>query len=150
MKKIETNYGANKFTVTQKMFDLWYEMFSHYDPNGFKLAVEEYMRTSEFPPNIAGINNIYQKLSDSREHLKNILMARYKWVAYWLEESPNKDSYRAFVNYVCKFPMNEREKVADELAYKMVAYWNNCAERGVPKQARFNVKEYIEDLNNEC
>ena len=147
MKRIETNYGANKFTVTQQMFDLWYEMFADYDPKGLKAAIDKYMKSSEFAPNVASINNTYQKLADEREHLERVIIAKYKWVAHWFEEQPNIESYNAFMNYVCKFPVSAREGVAENLALKAVQYWNNCCENGVPEQARFTVKEYVEKLN---
>lgn len=147
MKRIETNYGVAKFNANQQVFDLWYEMFSKHDPNGFKIAVDEYMRTNEFAPNIAGINKIYQRLSDEREHLEKIIKAKYKWVAHWFEEPLNVDTYKDFVDYVCHFPMSERESVAENLAYKLVAYWNDCAERGVPKEARFSISEYLRSRN---
>lgn len=150
MKRIETNYGKAKFNVTQEVFDLWYEMFSKYDPNGFKVAIDEYMRTNEFPPNIAGINKIYQKLDDEREHIAQVIRAKYKWVARWFEEQPSAETYKLFVNYICSFPVIEREKQAEELAYQLVAYWNECAEQGMPINKRATIKELLKERLHEC
>lgn len=149
MKRIETNYGKAKFNVTQEVFDLWYEMFSKYDPNGFKVAIDEYMRTNEFPPNIAGITKTYQKLDDEREHIAQVVRAKYKWVARWFEEQPNIETYKLFATYVCSFPVAEREKQAEELAYQLVAYWNMCAEKGMRREARFTIKEFLQEKMNE-
>ena len=59
MIRLETNYGKDRFKITKQMFELWYEMFSDYDPEGIKASVSEYIRTNEFPPTVASINNIY-------------------------------------------------------------------------------------------
>lgn len=149
MIRLELNYGKDKFKITKPMYELWFEMFKDYDPKGLKAAIDKYMMTSEFAPNVASINNTYQKLADEREHLERVIIAKYKWVAHWFEEQPNIESYNAFMNYVCKFPVSAREGVAESLALKAVQYWNDCCENGVPEQARFTVKEYVEKLN-EC
>jgi hypothetical protein len=150
MQRIENNYGTSKFNVTQPMFDLWFDIFKDYDVMGFKCAVDEYLKTNEFAPNIAGINKIYQKMVEERDITSHICKAKYKWVARWFEQKPNWDSYKAFLGYVCKYSFDKREKVAESLASKLIAYWNDCDAKGIPIEDRMTIEGFIKELDDEC
>ena len=63
MKKLETNYGKDRFLINQEMFDLWYEVFSDCEAEGLKLAVINCMKDCEYAPNIAKLMKCYKELS---------------------------------------------------------------------------------------
>ena len=140
--RLKANYG-DRFDMGQEVFDLWSEIFADCVPEGFKASVDEYMRTNEFPPSIASIRKIYDEKKAYREELAKFLTAKYRWVTCWFEEEPDKEAYKMFVDYVCRFPKQERKKVAQDIAYDAVAWWNDCIERGVPLSKIGTFKDYL-------
>ncbi len=145
MIRLETNYGKDRFKITKQMFELWYEMFSDYDPEGIKASVSEYIRTNEFPPTVASINNIYERKKEYRERMNTLISDKYRWVAMWFNESFDKETRKVLADYTMSFPKDKREKALSDIAHDAVAYWNECNEKGILEKDRKSFKEFIEE-----
>ena len=139
MIKLERNYGSDRFKITQQMFELWAEMFKDYSEEGFKVSVDEYIKTSEYPPTVASISKIYKEKEAYREELRSYLKNKYIWVSKWYEEEPTQEGFSEFCRYIMKFPKNDRMAKADEVTRKAISFYNN-------KQNQKTFKEYLEGL----
>ena len=129
MMRIEQNYGVERFKITQEMFELWHEMFKDYDEEGFKVSVDEYMRTNEYPPTVGSIAKIYKAKDDYRKEILSYLKSKYIWVCRWLEEKPTQNEFSWFCRYIMSFEKRERKNKADELVRKTIAEYNNTQEK---------------------
>ena len=144
MARIETNYGKERFRVSQPMFDLWYEMFADCETMGFKASVDKYIMTSDYPPTVAGIRKIYEELKANRKHLVSVINSNYRTAITWFEEQGDDETYSAFTNYVCRFPEDMRENKAKELACRVIAYCVNRDDNKMAKEQRISLKSFIE------
>ena len=140
MGRLETNFGKDRFKVTQSLFDLWYEMFQDLDENGIKASVDEYIKTSEYPPTIASIMKIYNAKKEYREHLRRFIKAKYTWVYKWFEEEMSEDVYQKLIDMVFSYPKEVREKVMTDFAYEATSYYTNNALIG----KKVTVGEFLE------
>lgn len=132
LKKLETNFGKERFKVTQPMFELWAEMFKDLNEDGIKASVDEYIRTSEYPPNIASIMKIYNAKEQARDELSKFLKMKYAWMCRWYGEGKNDTDYKQIVAFVIKHPASERKTAIDEMCREAVAFYNDCLENGEP------------------
>ena len=139
MIKLEQNYGKDRFKITQQIFDLWSEMFKDYSEEGLKVSVDEYIKTSEYPPTVASIAKIYREKSEYREELRSYLKNKYIWVSKWYEEEPTQEVFAEFCRYIMRFPKDDRKSKADEITRKAISYYNN-------KQNQKTFREYLEGL----
>lgn len=128
MMRLEQNYGKDRFKITLELFNLWYEMFKDCAEEGLKVSVDEYLRTSEYPPTIASIMNIYKSKSEYRKEISEYLKNRYVWVCRWIDECPTQETYRLLCRYIFKFPKEERKKQVEELIRKAMIYYNETQE----------------------
>lgn len=141
MGRIELNYGKERFKVDQDMFDLWYEMFSDCDENGFRLAVDKYMKENEFAPNIAGIMKCYRTLEDEKNDLKETIKHQYTTMRCIWGEEYDKDTFNEIVNYVMRFPKNMRKVEMIELQQRACSFAHDCDVCG--RVIRPTIKEYV-------
>ena len=125
LKKLESNYGKERFKVTQPMFDLWSDMFKDYNEEGLEVSVNEYILTNEYPPSVASIAKIYKVKDEYRRNLLSYLKNRYIWVCRWIEEKPTHDTFVLFRDYALKFPQQEREMRVERLIDKVIDYYND-------------------------
>ena len=129
LERLERNFGKERFKVTQPMFDLWSELFADYEEEGLKVSVDEYLRTNEYPPTIAGIANIYKAKDDYRKSFKSYLKGRYIWVCRWIEEKPTKETFSLFCKYAISFPQEERKEKVEEVVHKAMSYYNDTQDK---------------------
>ena len=102
-------------------------------------AVDEYIKTSEYPPTVASIAKIYREKSEYREELRAYLKNKYIWVSKWYEEEPTQEVFAEFCRYIMRFPKDDRKSKADEITRKAISYYNN-------KQNQKTFREYLEGL----
>ena len=126
--RLEHNFGKERFKVTQQMFDLWSEIFADYEEEGVKVSVDEYLRTSEYPPTIASIIKIYKAKDEYRKELLSYLKGRYIWVCRWIEDKPTKETFSQFCKYAMSFPQKERKARVEEVISKAINYYNETQE----------------------
>lgn len=143
LKRLETNYGKERFKITQPMFELWAEMFKDLDENGIKASVDEYIKTSEFPPNVASIMKIYNAKNQSRNEFGNYLKSKYIQMCRWYEEQGNNDTYDRIVDYIFNQPVDERKKAIDEMTKEAIEFYHDCAENGEPKSINKFLQGYL-------
>lgn len=142
MGRLELNYGKDRFRVEQDMFDLWYEMFQECEEPGLKLAVDKCIRENEFAPNIAGLMKYYREIDDARKELGDVIKAQYNKVLYFWGEAYDSDTYKAFVEYIMRFPKNMRKTEMIELSQRMISYSFDCD--GCGRKDKPTIKEYIQ------
>lgn len=129
LKKLESNYGKERFKVTQPMFDLWVDMFKEYKEEGLKVSVDEYIRTNEYPPTVASIVKIYKEKENYRREIWSYIKHKYVWVCRWIEEEPTKETLLLFCEYAFKFSKDERRARIDDVAQQAIAYYNDTQEK---------------------
>lgn len=142
MKKLEVNFGKDRFHITQEVFELWYEMFADCEEDALKLAVKKCIEESEFAPNIAGLMKYYRALVQGRNEIIEVMQSKYKTLLGIWEESYNKETFMAIVAYVYKFPKEKRKEAMIELTHKAVSFYNDCR-----NEARLDIptiKEFVE------
>lgn len=126
--RLEQNYGVDRFKITLEMFNLWYEMFKDCEEEGLKVSVDEYLRTSEYPPTVASIAKIYKAKDEYRKELLSYLKGRYIWVCRWIEEQPTQETFSLFCRYAVSFPQEERKAKVEEVIQKAVQHYNDTQE----------------------
>ena len=141
-KRIETNYGKDRFVMNPDIFDLWYEMFADCDEEGLRLAVTKCIKESEFPPNIAGLMKYYRQLDEERCELGETIKAQYrKMRSFWGEEY-DKETHQAIIEYLMRFPKKTRKVEMIELSQRAISFSFNCD--GCGRKDKPTIKEYIE------
>ena len=131
MIKLETNYGKDKFHISKDIFDLWFEMFAGCEEQGLKLAIEKYIRESEYPPNIA-----------ERADLVETIKAQYSIIRSIWGESYDAETLKTIQDYIVKFPKKTRKVEMVELTHDAVSFRHDCDACGrvdIP-----TIKEYIQ------
>lgn len=144
MKKLEVNFGKDKFHITQEVFELWYEMFGECEKEALNLAVKRCIEENEFAPNIAGLMKYYRAIVQERSEIIEIMESKYKTLLGIWGESANKETFMAIVKYIYSFPKKERKEAMIELAHKAVSFYNDCR-----NEARLDIptiKEYVEGI----
>ena len=144
MIKLETNYGKDKFHISKDIFDLWFEMFAGCEEQGLKLAIEKYIRESEYPPNIAGIMKCYKELEAERADLVETIKAQYSIIRSIWGESYDAETLKTIQDYIVKFPKKTRKVEMVELTHDAVSFRHDCDACGrvdIP-----TIKEYIQGM----
>lgn len=142
MKKLETNYGKDKFRMTQDTFELWYEMFADCEEDGLKIAVDNCLKENEFAPNIAGLMKYYKELEKERNEIIESMTSSYNTMRNAWGEKYDKTTFRAIVDYIFRFPKEQRKVQTVELTHHAISYYNDCVYVGradIP-----TIKEYVE------
>lgn len=128
LKKLENNFGKERFKVTQPMFNLWADMFKDYNEEGLRVSVDEYMRTNEFPPTVGSIAKIYKAKDEYRKNLLSYLKGKYIWICRWTEVEPTQEEFSMFCRYAVQFPASDRKQKVEEVVSKIVRYYNDTQE----------------------
>lgn len=130
MKKIETNYGKDKFVITQKMFDLWYEMFSECSEKLLLQAVNRCLKENEFAPNIAGLMKYYREIEDNHNELVATVKSKYQTIRSVWGEQDDLETIKAIYSYLKQFPEKDRKSEMIELCHRAVSFRNDCSADG--------------------
>lgn len=142
MKRLEVNYGKSRFQITQEVFELWYEVFADCEEEGLRIAVTNCLKENEFAPNIAGLMKYYRELDDSRKEIAEVMRSKYtNMLAMW-EEEYDSETFRAIVEYIFRFPKEQRKVQMVELTHHALSFYNDC--RNCGRQDIPTIKEYVE------
>lgn len=142
MARIELNYGKERFKADQDIFDLWYEMFSDCNEQAFKLAVDKCIKESEFAPNIAGLMKYYKAIEEEHEEMKEVLNNQYRKIYSLWPEKYDSDTFKAIVEYICRFPKKMRKVEMIELTQRAISFSYDCD--GCGRKDKPTIKEYLQ------
>lgn len=142
LEKLQLNYGVGKFDVTPEAFELWYEMFADCDENGFKLAVANCIKENEYAPNIAGLMKYYRTLEQDRAEIAEVMKSKYTTMRSMWREEYDSDTFKAIIEYIFRFPKEQRKVQMVELTHHAISFYNDC--RNVGRQDIPTIKEYVE------
>ena len=142
MKKIETNYGSEKFKISKEIFELWLEMFADCEKEGFRLAVDRCIKESEFAPTIATVMKFYKELADEREEMRRLIEHEYGLMKSVWGEKDDAETFNSIVRYVYKQPKKERRVRMVELSQESISYYHDLIAKGI--QQIPTIKEYVE------
>ena len=142
MKRLEINYGIEKFHVTKAIFELWLEMLSDCDEELFKLAVDKCIKESEFAPNVAGLMKYYKELSTEHDEYISFVKREYTLMrAVWQEEK-DPGTVIELYQFSLKFPEKQRKTLLVEFTQNACSFRHDCDACGrtdIP-----TIKEYIQ------
>ena len=144
MRKIETNYGKEKFVMNPDLFDLWYEMFQSCEEEGLKLAVDKCIKESEFAPNIATLMKFYKELENEREEMRETISHEYGLMRSVWEEEYDDDTFKAIVEYVYSKPKKNRKVEMVELSQTAISFYHELIAKGI--QERPTILEYVKGV----
>ncbi len=142
LKKLQINYGTDKFDMSDETFKLWYEMFKDCDEDGLRIAVNNCIKESEFAPNVAGLMKYYRILDQEHEELKQSIKSNYTNIMSKWRESYNTETLQAIKEFVLRFPKNQRITRMEELTINALQFYescSNCGRKDIP-----TIKEYVE------
>lgn len=142
LSKIQTNYGVDKFDLSKEKFELWYEMFADCDENGLKLAVANCIKENEYAPNIAGLMKYYRTLEQDRAEIAEVMKSKYTTMRSMWREEYDSDTFKAIIEYIFRFPKEQRKVQMVELTHHAISFYNDC--RNVGRQDIPTIKEYVE------
>ena len=125
-RRLETNYGADRFKINQEMFNLWMELLSDCEEAGIKASVDEYILENEYPPTVASIMKIYRTKEQLRKDILEYILGNYKYISHWYDEKPNEETYIAFKNHICNYPLSVMRVITDELVEKLKDIYNTA------------------------
>ena len=129
MKRLEANYGTERFKITKQMFDIWYEMFSNCAEEGIRSSVNEYIRENEYPPTIAGIMKIYREKERFRKEVIDYVLGNYTYISHWCNEYPNQRTCDLFKKKCFCTSLKEAKHNTDILMEKIMNYYNKIENR---------------------
>lgn len=141
LQKLERVY-APRMSFNQELVDIWYEMFADCDEEGLRIAVNNCIKDSEYPPTIAGLMKYYRELDDSRKEIAEVMRAKYTTLRGMWEEEYDSDTFKAIVEYIFRFPKEQRKVQMVELTHHAISFYNDC--RNVGRQDIPTIKEYVE------
>lgn len=142
MKKIETNFGREKFSITKEMFELWYEMFSECNEEGLRQAVIQCLKESEFAPNVAGVMKYYRQIAEAHNDYADLVRHQYAILRSVWEEKEDPGTLLELYNFSMRFPENQRRTNLIEYVHTACSFRHDCdvcARLDVP-----TIKEYIQ------
>lgn len=140
--KLQTNYGTDKFDLSQEKFDLWYEMLGDCDERALEVAIRNCIKGSEYPPTIATLMKYYREVEESREEIATLIRTEYSNMKSQWGEQDDPDTYKAIIEYVFRFPKNQRKVRIVELAHQGISFYNDCIYVG--REDIPTIKEYVE------
>lgn len=140
--KLQTNYGKEKFDLSKDMFNLWYEMFADCEEEGLRIAVSNCIKESEFAPNIAGLMKFYRELETGRLEIAETMNSKYTNIRSYWGEKYDHDTFKAIVEYIFRFPKEQRKVQMKELTHNAIRFYIDCRRCG--RQDIPTIKEYVE------
>lgn len=141
LQKLERVY-APKMTFNQELVDIWYEMFADCEEEGLKIAVANCIKNSEFPPTIATLMKYYRELDDNRKEIAEVMKSKYTTMRSMWEEEYDSDTFKAIVEYIFRFPKEQRKVQMVELMQHAISFYIDC--RNVGRTDIPTIKEYVE------
>lgn len=145
MMRLEANFTTERFKITKQMFDLWYEMFKDLEEEGVRVSINEYIRTSEYPPTVASIMKIYDAKAQEREELKKYIKGRYIYMCRWYEEHPDDEIYSQIIRLINAVPKEKRHEVVENISLEAVRYYNDALEMGA---SNITIKQFLENYES--
>ena len=142
MKKLETNYGRDKFVITKEIFGLWYEMFDKCDERLFRQAIIKCIQESEFTPTIATVTRFYKEIEKEDRELKETIKNHYVTIRSIWGEKPDKETLSEIVSYIKRFPKKQRKVEMIELTQRAVSFSHDCDACG--RKDKPTIKEYLQ------
>ena len=140
--KLQTNYGTDKFDLSQEKFDLWYEMIGECDERILEAAVKNCIKENEYPPTIATLMKFYREVEAAREEIHTLMKTEYSNMRSYWGERYDSETFRAIIEYVFRYPKDQRKAEMVSLTHRAVSYYNNCIYSG--KEKIMSIKEYVE------
>lgn len=140
-KRLETNYGKERFVMNPNIFELWYEMFQDCEEEGLRLAVNKCLKESEFPPTIATLMKFYKELAEEREEMRRLISHEYGLMKSVWEEKDSAETFKAIVDYIYKQPKKERRVKMVELSQEGISFYHELIAKGI--QERPTILEYV-------
>lgn len=141
MKKIELNYGPDKFKITKPMFELWYDMFSDCNEYGLKQAVDKCIKENEFAPNVAGLMKYYKALEEAHNELEKAVKHNYSVIRAIWEEEYDDNTLMELWTYINRFPEKTRQTELVELTQRAVSFRHDC--EGCGRKDYPTILEYL-------
>ena len=142
LERLQANYGKEKFDLSLDTFNLWFEMFKDCEKEGLKIAVDNCIKENEYAPNIAGLMKYYRVLEEERKEIAEIINSKYRTLMSFWGEKYDHDTYKAIIDYVFRFPKEQRKVQTVELTHHAIAFYNDC--RNVGRLDIPTIKEYVE------
>lgn len=141
LQKLERVY-APRMTFNQELVDIWYEMFADCEEEGLKIAVDNCIKNSEYPPTIAGLMKYYKELEIGRIEIAETMNAKYANMRSFWGEKYDHDTFKSIVEYIFRFPKEQRKVQMTELTHHAISFYNDCRRCG--RQDIPTIKEYVE------
>lgn len=141
MKRLEINYGVDKFKITKEVFELWFDILSKCEEKELVMAFTECLTENEFAPNIAGLMKYYRKIIDERNQYRDHVLQQYAVIRDVFEEKFSADTLNTILEYLSVFPQNMRKAEMTEMTYRAITFCHDCEYQAKEKPS---VKEYIE------
>lgn len=126
MKRLEVNYGKDKFVMYPDLFDLWYDMFKDCNEVGFKQAVQKCIKESEFAPNIAGLMKYYKQIEAAHNDLVKVVTDQYTLMRSIWGEPYDFQTLSEIYAYIRKLPEDTQKTEMVELTHKAVSFKHDC------------------------
>lgn len=126
MKRLEVNYGKDKFVMYPDLFNLWYDMFKDCNEVGVRQAVDKCIKENEFAPNIAGLMKYYKQIESAHNELVNCVKSQYALMRSVWEEPYDFTSLNELYDYTNRFPADTRKTEITEFAQKAVSFRHDC------------------------
>ena len=126
MRKLEINYGADKFRINQEMFDLWYEMSAELNDDIFQTAIIQTIKTCEYAPTFAAVMNKYREIEDYKKEMASFLYHQYSILRATWGENYDKETKLEFIRLVCDKPKETRKEFAINYTHEAVSYHHEC------------------------
>lgn len=145
LKRMEQNFGKEKFKVTQPLFELWAEMFQDLDEEGIRVSVNEYIKTSEYPPTVASIMKIYNARAQEREELKKYIKGKYIQICRWYEEQPDSEILAEIIKLTTNVPKEDRRRFIENMAYDAIGFYNDSVAMGANN---ITIKQFLESYKS--
>ena len=141
LRKIERVY-APRMEFNQELVDIWCEMFADCNEKGLELAVNNCIKNSEYPPTVATLMKYYRELEESRKEIIETMTSKYATMRYMWGEEYRDETFKAIVDYIYRFPKEQRKVQMVELTHHAISFYNDCVSVGrsdIP-----TIKEYVE------
>ena len=78
MRELNIVYGDKRFPLTAEILNIWHKYLNGYEAEDIRLAVENYVRRSEYPPAVAELMQEYEKIRQTKKRKSSQLDLLYR------------------------------------------------------------------------